>query len=722
MRHLPLVISLVVALLTLAGGSIALELGSGTVILRVRNGAAPVSSAQVTAGELSTRTSVQGEARLDLPAGAREITVLHAGFAPDTLSVLVPVGSEVVTIVQLREVAYEIEVNVVAATRSGTIIEDQPIRVEAVPAEEIEENLTIAPGDISTLLNELGGLRVQPTAPALGGAELRLQGLRGRYTQVLSDELPLYGGVPDAFSLLQVPPLDLAQVEVIKGTASALYGGSALGGVVNLVSRRPGDESELLLNQTSRHGTDAVGFASAKLGAEWGGTLLGSLDRQSAEDLDADGWADLAGYRRAILRPRLFWDDQAGRSIFATAGMMTEQREGGTVGSAATPAGEPFRVTLGTNRFDGGVVGRFLLGGEVQLSAHASLARTLRDHRFGVAREHDARDSGLGELNLSGSARGHTWVVGGAVMRESLRARDLGRLDYTYTVPALFAQDEAALSEKFSVAASGRLEFHNIYGAQFNPRLSFLMRPEEGLSVRLSAGTGYAAPTPFNERTEAVGLAELLPLRGLQPERAQSASIDVGWSVGALELNGTVFASIVRHALMARRSPTEPLWLEIINAAGPTRTQGTASIARYSRGPLHVIGTHTFMMATESQPLGAGRREVPLTPRHMAELAAILENEAWGRIGVELSYTGRQSLEDNPYRSEGAAYVEISLLGEARIGDVRVFLNAENLTDLRQTRFDPLLLPTRAADGSWTTDAWAPLEGRVFNLGVRLEF
>src|SRR6266849_7854955 len=114
------------------------------------------------------------------------------------------------------------------------MVEDQSIRVEAVPQEEIEENLTIAPGNLSTLLNELGGLRVQTTAPAMGGASLRLQGLRGRYTQILLDELPLYGEQTDAFSLLQTPPLDLAQVEIIKGTRTALYGGTALGGLVNL--------------------------------------------------------------------------------------------------------------------------------------------------------------------------------------------------------------------------------------------------------------------------------------------------------------------------------------------------------------------------------------------------------------------------------------------------------------------------------------------------------
>src|SRR5437773_3050452 len=261
-------------LLMLAAWPAAAQTGSGTVIVRVRSGAAPVSSADVTAGGLTVQTDVQGEARMTLPAGEQPVKVVRVGFAPATLTVSVGVGEEVVTIVQLQEQRLETQVAVVSSTRSGTVIEDQPIRVEAVPEEEIEENQTIAPGNLTTLLNELGGLRVQTTVPALGGSELRLQGLRGRYTQILTDELPLYGSQPDGFSLMQVPPLDLARVEVIKGTTSALYGGSALGGIVNLVSRRPGGEPEPLVNQTSHLGTDAMAFVPGSLGGRWGYTLL----------------------------------------------------------------------------------------------------------------------------------------------------------------------------------------------------------------------------------------------------------------------------------------------------------------------------------------------------------------------------------------------------------------------------------------------------------------
>jgi iron complex outermembrane receptor protein len=129
----------------------------------------------------------------------------------------------------------------VSAGHSERRIRDVPLRVEVVDREEIEEKALMTPGSVAMLLAETTGLRVQLTAPATGAANVRIQGLRGRYSLLLSDGLPLHGVDGGSLSLLQVPPLDLGQVEIIKGAASALYGPSALGGVINLVSQRPGE-------------------------------------------------------------------------------------------------------------------------------------------------------------------------------------------------------------------------------------------------------------------------------------------------------------------------------------------------------------------------------------------------------------------------------------------------------------------------------------------------
>jgi iron complex outermembrane receptor protein len=98
------------------------------------------------------------------------------------------------------------------------------------------------------------------------------------------------------------------------------------------------------------------------------------------------------------------------------------------------------------------------------------------------------------------------------------------------------------------------------------------------------------------------------------------------------------------------------------------------------------------------------------------------EREDVGRVGGEVYYTGVQRLEANPYAERSRPYVVVGLLAERQFGAWRLFINGENLTDVRQTRWQPLIRPARAVDGRWTVDAWAPLEGRTVNGGVRFSF
>src|SRR3546814_6638744 len=90
---------------------------------------------------------------------------------------------------------------VVQATRTGRSLSDEPIRVEVLDREEIEEKLMMTPGNIAMMVSETPGVRTQITSPSLGAASIRMQGLKGRYTQLLADGLPLYGGQAPAIGL-----------------------------------------------------------------------------------------------------------------------------------------------------------------------------------------------------------------------------------------------------------------------------------------------------------------------------------------------------------------------------------------------------------------------------------------------------------------------------------------------------------------------------------------
>ncbi|MEO5819605.1 MAG: TonB-dependent receptor, partial [Vicinamibacteraceae bacterium] len=579
----------------------------------------------------------------------------------------------------------------VGATRTDRRLQDLPLRVEVIDREEIEEKALMTPGSVAMLLGETTGLRVQTVAPSLGAANVRIQGLRGRYAQLLADGLPLYGAGGDSLNLLQVPPLDLGQVEVIKGAASALYGPAALGGIINLVSRRPQEaETEALVNITSQQGLDGtLWMASAPVdGRSW--TLLTGFHGQRRRDLDGDGWSDLPAFARGVVRPRVRLESDTGAALFVTGGLIAERREGGTEPGAVAPDGGPFEQNLDTLRADVGAVGRWVAGRRL-FAVRAAYARNGQRHRFGDVEERGTRHTAFGEGTLTMPAGRHTIVLGAALQQDRFASSALPRFDYVFTVPAVFVQDDLTLGSRAAISASARVDVHSEYGTLVSPRISALLKPSAAWTARLSFGGGAFAPTPFTEETDDSGLSRLAPLTGLKAERARTASADVSWTRGPVEISATVFGSIVDDAIQLATLAqlavigAPPYQAGLLNAHEPVRTYGTEFLVRYRRGRLGLMATHAFTRATELDLDTGSRHEVPLTPRHAASLNAAWE-AAWGRAGVEAYYTGRQALDDDPYLDVGRRYVLFGGLVERRIGRLRLFLNVENLADVRQTK------------------------------------
>ena len=694
----------------------------GTLIVHVVSEGQPVEHAEVRVGAVAEETNARGEAVLSLPAGSHEVAVERFGFESVKRPATVRAGAESTLTIELEAEAVVTENLVVTATRTTQRIQDLPLRVEVVPQEEIDEKLSMTPGDVAMMLTETNGLRVQVTSPSLGAATVRVQGLRGRYTQVLSDGLPLYGQ-SGSISILQIPPMDLGQVEVIKGVASALYGSAALGGVVNLVSRRPREdhqEREILLNRTTNGGSDAAIWLSDTFSPRWGYTFLGGTHWQQRQDVNDDGWTDIASYKRVVARPRVQWDDGAGRSLFMTVGTLLEDRDGGTIPGAVAPDGLPFPEAVTTSRLDAGLIGRFVLGGTRVFSVRTSGLGMRHDHRFGESRERDFHHTWFSEASLNGVNGRHTWVAGAACQQDGYDAKDLPGFDYLYRSPALFVQDDYAPTAWLTASASGRIDIHNQFGTFFSPRVSALTKFGGGWTLRLSTGTGFVVPTPFTEETEATGLSRLAPLGDLESERGRSASIDIGWKRRPLELTATLFGSRIDHVLQLRETNTgSPKPVEIVNAPAPGRTAGTEFIARLHHGEIDLIATHMYVWSTEPDPETGVRREVPLNPRHSAGIDFLWEIEGKARLGLEAFYTGTQSLDDSPYLTRSKPYWLFGIIGEWRVGNARIFVNSENLGDYRQTKQVPIVLPSRAPDGRWVDDQWGPLDGRVFNAGMR---
>ncbi len=345
------------------------------------------------------------------------------------------------------------------------------------------------------------------------------------------------------------------------------------------------------------------------------------------------------------------------------------------------------------------------------------LAATLQrhEHLFGSTRERNRHTNVFAEAALRGAAGRHTWVGGVAFERESFDPLDVPRFAYFHRVPGMFAQDDIRWSDWLTLSASARLDLHHTYGTFFSPRLAALVH-RDGWTSRISAGTGFFASTPLTEETEAAGLSGLTMAAPLEAETGKSFSIDLTRAVGMASITGTLFGSSVAHAIQVERESA----YRIANSDQAATNLGVELLATLRQAPYALTGTYTFVRSREQE--GSERVESPLTPRHGVGIVAMWEREQLGRVGLEYYFTGAQRLTANPYRRRSDGYSILGMLAERKLGRIKLFINAENLTGVRQTKFDPLVLPSQAVDGRWTVDGWAPLDGRTFNAGIRATF
>ena len=673
----------------------------------VQHDGKPVAGAEVSCGAAKSVTGADGRTAVAVPAEGCTLVVTRDGLSTVTLPIKAEAAAIEVTLDEAAEVHEEV---VVTATRTGRVASDQAMRVEVVTREEIEEKLLMTPGDIVMLLNETSGIRVQATSPALGGAGVRIQGLTGRYTAVLTDGLPLYNTQVASLGLLQIPPMDLRQVEVIKGAASALYGAAALGGVINLVTRLPTDDhaGELLLNATSRKGSDAILWLSGPAPKDTRYTLLAGGHGQVASDVDGDAWADVPRYRRFVLRPRLVVD-RGSSGAEVSAGYTAEVRTGGFVDDA-------FVQGVDTHRADVGGSARWRAGQSL-FTIRASTSSNAHGHQYGDVHYGDRHRASFAEVAATRQTGRHLFVAGAAFDGQSYRNDELPVFDYAWATPGLFVQDDVNLHRSWLLSISARVDWHSEYGTFFSPRLSTLVRLR-GWEFRGAVGQGFSAPTVLTDETDEVGLHHVLPPPGLAAERGLSWSFDGSRAFGWIEISASAFGSRIQDALAVT---DEGSALVLTNRPGDTKTAGAEIFARVRFSDVVVTASHAWTNATEVEP-DAARVTVPLTPARAWGVIAAWERHGVARVGLEIYRTGRQRLDDNPYSENSVPYTIFGLLAERRFGRYRLFVNFENLTDVRQTQFAPLLRPVPTATGRYTVDAWAPLDGRTVNGGVRIAF
>ncbi|MBD0279613.1 MAG: TonB-dependent receptor, partial [Flavisolibacter sp.] len=626
------------------------------------------------------------------------------------------------TTILLRAATQALEEVIISSSRTESRIENLPTRVEVLGAEEVEEESGIKPGNIASLLGDVAGIQTQQTSAVTGNTEMRVQGLPGRYTQLLRDGMPLFGDFAGSFSILQIPPLDLKQIEIIKGATSTLYGGGAIAGMINLISKKPKlhtFEKTILLNYSTLKEANAHIYLSNR-NEKTGYTFFGGVTHQQPVDVDKDGFSDVAGAKSYFIHPTFFFYPGKNNTISIGYNGTFENRRGGDMEVlnegkngmhqffiqnklARHTTDIQWESRIGNDRFTVKAIGSWF-------------DRAITTNRFGMK---GTQFSYYSEAAYVIRKEKNDVVFGVNFNGERFRKElpDSTNLpDFQHTTVGLFVQDDWRLHPKLTIESGLRTDFHNRYGNFVLPRLSLLYRFSADVTSRLGGGLGYKIPTVFTSDIDERDYPKLLPLQNIKPEQSYGANWDVNvqkdiGNVSAI-FNQSFYITYISHPLLA---DSYNGLIQFINASNGVITKGFETYIQLDFAPWEVYLGYTLTDARKRYD--ATQPYVELSARNkFASVVAYTFSERF-RAGLESAVTGRQYLEDG---RRSPAYLFMAGMLRYDIKNVSLVLNGENLLDYRQNKKERIIIGS--IDNPTFRQLWAPIDGRVINLSVRVRF
>ncbi len=675
----------------------------------------------------STQKGIQtdAEGRFTLHFNGKQIVHVSAtGYQPVDTTIDATNAQNLIIALQASEEELE-EVVIVASSRTNSRIEDLPTKVEVLGSEEVHEENGIKPGNIASLLGDIAGIQIQQTNAATGNADMRIQGLQGKYTQILRDGMPLFGGYAGSFSILQIPPMDLQQIELVKGAASTLYGGGAIAGMLNLVSKKPKldkPDASLTLNKSTLSENNMNVFLSGR-NNKAGYTFFAGGTLQNPVDVNSDSFSDVPAVKSIFIHPRIFLYNSASSTVIVGYTLNYEDRNGGNMNALKKGINwqQDFYIQNKSLRNTADIVWEKKLQGNALLTTKFSTSffnRAINTNSFGMKGN---QTTWYSEMAYANKWNRHNFVAGinfnGDQFNKTLPDSTLLPSEKNNTI-GIFAQDDWKLNSALTLQSGIRVDAHNKYGNFILPRLSIMYKANQQVTMRMGGGLGYKTPTLFNTEIDERNYRYLLGYNdGIQAEKSIGANFDVNYKTHIerwnLTLNQTFFYNQISRPLTMVAFPSliAPAPLGYFNQFEPIQTSGFETYVQLTKDALELYLGYVYTNA--KRKYDTNFPNLPLIASNKLASIVAYEFSKKFRAGIEAAYTGKQFLDNGQTTTP---YVFAALMMRYNVGKVSLVLNCENLLDYRQNKTNQVVYPP--FKNPTFPEIWAPLDGRVVNLSV----
>ena len=648
--------------------------------------------------------------------GKQTFEISFIGYESVIKTITFPTNQKEI-VIELHENAETLETVVIQSTRSKRSIAKIPTRIEVVGAEELGEKAIMNSANIAMVLRESTGIQMQQTSANSANQSIRIQGLDGRFTQLLKDGFPLFGGFSSGLSIMQIPPLDLKQVEVIKGSSSTLYGGGAIAGLVNLVSKQPKEEREisLMFDKTSRKGNTINVFYSEKFN-KLGMTLYTSGNLQNAVDVNDDHFSDIPKVRSFSFNPSFFYVPNEKEQLRLTLNASVEKRIGGdidVINDKISPQHNFFEENK-SQRYATQLTYSNTISEERAFSFKNSVSYFKRDLTLPNYQFKGNQLASFTEATYNLYKENSDWVFGGNVITEKFNEDKTSNIDRSYSqfTAGIFTQNNWSFSDTMTLESGLRTDYNNNYGAFILPRVSLFIEYNDAVTSRIGGGLGYKIPTIFTENSELRSYQNVLPINvnNFEAEKSVGFNADVNYKTKifndnvSLSFNQLVFYTQLKNSLILEKNGIN---YQFINSKKALNSYGFETNLKLKYKDFTLFTNYAY------NNVRLNGNQKALTPKHSFGGVLMYEVHDKWRIGYEAYYKSSQFRND---LSKTPDYWTMGFMVMRTLGKVSVYANFENFTDTQQQNYQSMAMAPH--NNPTFTDIWAPTDGFIFNAGI----
>ena len=469
----------------------------------------------------------------NIPSGTYKIQASAVGFRKIVQSITLAAGQDLAVDFDLTNLQNDLNEVVVTGTLKEVNRLESPVPVEVYTPAFFRRNPSPS---IFEALQNVNGVRPQLNCNICNTGDIHINGLEGPYTMILIDGMPIVSSLSSVYGLSGIPNSLVEQIEIVKGPASSLYGSEAVGGLINIITKKPKNaalvSADLFSTSYGEYNAD-LGFKFDVANKATVLTGINYFKYGSPADHNHDNFTDVTLQDRISIFQKWNFERKQNRIFSLGARYLYEDRWGGEMQWNKSHRGgdQVYGESIYTNRWE--IIGNYQLPFEEKLFLAFSYNEHDQDSRYGTTSYIAQQKIGFGQLTWDKKLGNHDLLFGTALRytyyddnTPATTALNQALAKNTF-LPGLFVQDEITLSAKHKILGGFRYDHNSVHGNIFTPRAAYKWSINENNILRLNAGTGFRVVNIFTEDHAALTGARTVEVPNeLAPEKTYNMNVN----------------------------------------------------------------------------------------------------------------------------------------------------------------------------------------------------